>query len=70
MTRISHAKLLNRKRKNHLQPKQYFDFYLHSKDEVRRGECLSPRKQKLLKEISKSSEENQGFIFKKSKINL
>ena len=47
-------------------PKQYFDFYLHGQDEVKRGVCLSPQKHKILDEISKS-QYGQGCIKKKVK---
>ena len=40
---------------------------MHSKDEVRRGVYFSPQKHKLLEEISKSGDKNQGNIFKKVK---
>ena len=49
-------------------PKQYFDFYLHRQDEVRRGACFSPQKHKILHEISKS-QHDQGCIIKKVKLN-
>ena len=49
-------------------PKQYFDFYLHGQDEVRRGVCFSPQKHKILDEISKS-QHDQGCIIKKVKLN-
>ena len=52
-------------RKNQHQPKQYFDFYLQSKNQMRRGVGLSSQKQKLLEEIPKSGDENQGCIPKK-----
>ena len=47
-------------------PKQYFDFYLHGQDEVKRGVCLCPQKHKILDEISKS-QHGQGCIKKKVK---
>ena len=47
-------------------PKQYFDFYLHEQEEVRRGVCFSPQKHKILDEISKS-QHGQGCIKKKVK---
>ena len=47
-------------------PKQYFDFYLHGQDEVKRGVCLSSQKHKILDEISKS-QHGQGCIKKKVK---
>ena len=49
-------------------PKQYFDFYLHEQEEVRRGVCFSPQKHKILDEISKS-QHDQGCIIKKVKLN-
>ena len=49
-------------------PKQYFDFYLHGQDKVRRGVCFSPQKHKILYEIPKS-QHNQGCIIKKVKLN-
>ena len=66
---VSPVKLSKPKRKNQHQPKQYFDFYLHSEDEVRRGVCFSPQKYNLLGEISKSGDENQGLILTKIKLN-
>ena len=48
--------------------KQYFDFYLHGQDEVRRGVCLRPQKHKILDEIWKS-QHDQGRIIKKVKLN-
>ena len=55
-------------RKNQHQPKQYFDFYLQSKNQMRRGVGFSSQKQKLLEEIPKSGDENQGCIPKKGKL--
>ena len=48
--------------------KQYFDFYLHGQDEVRRGVCLRPQKHKIVDEIWKS-QHDQGCILKKVKLN-
>ena len=49
-------------------PKQYFDFYFHGQDEVRRGVCFSPQKHKILDEILKS-QHDQECIIKKVKLN-
>ena len=49
-------------------PKQYFDFYLHGQDEVRRGVCFSPQKHKILDEMYKS-QHDQRCIIKKVKLN-
>ena len=49
-------------------PKQYFDFYLHRQDNVRRGVCFSPQKHKILDEIWKL-QHDQGCIIKKVKLN-
>ena len=48
-------------------PKQYFDFYFHGQDEVRRGVCFSLQKHKILDEISKW-EHDQGCIINKVKL--
>ena len=45
-------------------PKQYFHFYLHGRDEVRKGVCFSPKEHKILDEISRS-QHYQGCIIKK-----
>ena len=49
-------------------PKQYFYFYLHGQDEVRRSVCFSPHKQKILEELSKP-QHDQGCVIKKVKLN-
>ena len=49
-------------------PKQYFDFYLHGQDKVRKGVCFSPQKHKILDDISKS-QHDKGCIIKKVKLN-
>ena len=48
--------------------KQHFDIYLHGQGKVRRDVCLSPQKQNILDEISKS-QDDQGCITKKVKLN-
>ena len=53
------VKLSNSKRKNQHQPKQYFDFYFHSKDKMRQRVCLYPQSYKLLEETSTSGDKNQ-----------
>lgn len=47
--------------------KTFFDFYLHSKNEVRTGVCLSPHNHNLFQEMEKSEDQNQRCILKKSK---
>ena len=68
---VSPIKLSKPKKSHNNQmkpPKQYFDFYLHGQDEVRRGVCFSPQKHKILDEISKS-QHDQGCIIMKVKLN-
>ena len=71
MASLSPMKLSKPKNSHNNQmkpPKQYFDFYLHGQDEVRRGVCFSPQKHKILDKIS-NSEHDQGCIIKKLKLN-
>lgn len=63
-----HNNISKPKRKTqHHQPKNYFNFYLRDKEEVHRGACYSPQKHKLL--VTKTKEdESQRFIFNKVKL--
>ena len=68
---VSPIKLSKSKKSHNNQmkpPKQYFDFYFHGQDEVRRGVCFSPQKHKILDEILKS-QHDQECIIKKVKLN-
>ena len=68
---VSPIKLSKPKKSHNNQmkpPKQYFDFYFHGQDEVRRGVCFSPQKHKILDEILKS-QHDQECIIKKVKLN-
>ena len=71
MASVSPIKLSKSKKSHNNQmkpPKQYFDFYFHGQDEVRRGVCFSPQKHKILDEILKS-QHDQECIIKKVKLN-
>ena len=61
---ITESSRSNEKKANGVVTK-YFDFFFHTKDNVRRGVCFSPQKRKILKEIE---EKKQGCLLKKIKL--
>ena len=65
---VKQLKLKKNPKNQYYQPKKYFNFYLHGKDDTYREVCFSPQKHKLLADIA-HSQENQGFIMKKYKLN-
>ena len=42
---------VNNKQKEQKVATKYFNFYFHTKDQIRRGVCFSPQKRRILKEI-------------------